>query len=461
MKLNKYIGDKAFYQRVFAVALPIMLQNGITNFVSMLDNIMVGRIGTEEMSGVAIANQLFFVYILCLFGGFSGAGIFTSQFFGKGDMKGVQSTIRFKAYLAVALSALALFIFGRFEEPLVLAFLHESESGGDLALTLGYAKQYIRIVMISIVPLAVTQMYASTLRETKKTLPPMACGIAAVCVNLVFNYLLIYGHMGFPKLGVEGAAIATVLSRFVECISLVLWTHINRSKNPYIKGVYRSLRVPVRLAGAMAVKGMPLLVNETFWSLGITMLAQCYSTRGLDVVGAYNISTTISNLFSIVFQSLGNAIAIILGNLLGASKMEEAKLTSSRLLTFTVASSCAIGAAMAALSGIFPELYNTTESVRSLAAFFIIVAACHMPLNAYINGVYFTLRSGGKTWVTFLFDSIYVWVFSVTTAFLLTKYTSLSIYPIYIIVCATDLPKAVIGTVLVESGKWLHNLTDE
>lgn len=458
---SRFIGDRDFYKKVLAVALPIMIQNGITNFVSMLDNIMVGRIGTEQMSGVSIANQLFFVFNLCLFGAYSGIGIFTSQFHGKKDLEGIRSAVRLKVYLCVALSAAAFLIFGLFDEPLISAFLHESESGGDLALTLGYAVEYLHIIMIGIIPFAITQMYSSTLRETEKTVPPMVCGVIAVCVNLVFNYLLIFGKFGCPKLGSAGAAIATVISRYVECAIIVAWTHINRAKNPFVVGVYRTLKVPSTAARDMIAKGLPLLINEALWSLGSTMLAQSYSVRGLDVVGAYNISSTITNVFNIVFISLGNAIAIILGTMLGASKMDEAKDASTKLLAFTVISSAAVAGAMAALSGLFPQIYNTEQSVRTLASFFIVISACAMPIEGLVNGLYFTLRSGGKTWVTFLFDSAYMWCVNVLTAFILTRFTSLSIYPIFIICTFANVIKAVIGIILVKKGDWLQNIVKE
>ncbi|MBQ8208858.1 MAG: MATE family efflux transporter [Clostridia bacterium] len=461
MILKKFFGDKAFYKKVIAIALPIMIQNGITNFVNMLDNIMVGKIGTEQMTGVAITNQLFFVFNLCVFGGFSGIGIFTAQFFGKGDMKGVRDSMRFKALVGAVLALLALLIFGFAGEPLIGAFLHESESGGDLALTLDYGMKYLRIIMIGIIPFAITQMYSSTLRETNKTLPPMICGIAAVLVNLFFNYLLIFGNFGFPELGVEGAAIATVISRYVECAAIIIWTHKNKAKNPFIKGVYRSLRVPKRMVSEMSIKGLPLLLNEAMWSMGITMLSQCFSTRGLDVVGALNICTTLSNVFNIVFISLGTAISIMVGNLLGANKMEEARDTDTKLLTFTVLSSIVVGGGMAACSVIFPSIYNTTDEVKSLATFFIIVMACYMPMSSFLNGSYFTLRSGGKTWITFAFDSLYVWCVNVLLAFILTQYTSLSIYPIYIICYGIDILKCISGYVLVRSDLWMNNLVGE
>lgn len=461
MILKKYFGDRAFYKKVIAIALPIMIQNGITNFVNMLDNIMVGRIGTEQMSGVSIANQLFFVFNLCVFGGFSGIGIFTAQYFGKGDIKGVRDSMRFKAIVGAVLVTLALLIFGFAGEPLIGAFLHDSESGGDLAVTLDYGMRYLRIIMLGIIPFAVTQMYSSTLRETNKTVPPMVFGIVAVFINLILNYLLIFGKLGFPKLGVEGAAIATVVSRYAECLAIVIWTHKNKAKNEFIVGLYRSFRVPRLVAFEMAMKGLPLLLNEAMWSMGITMLSQRFSTRGLDVVGALNICTTLNNVFNIVFISLGTAISIIVGNLLGANKMEEARESDTRLLTFTVLSSLVIGTAMASCSAVFPKIYNTTDSVRSLATFFILVMAAYMPISAFINGSYFTLRSGGKTWLTFAFDSLYVWVVNVLLAFILTKFTSLSIYPIYIICYGIDILKCISGFLLVRSDLWMNNLVGE
>lgn len=461
MILNKFFGDKAFYKKVIAIALPIMIQNGITNFVNMLDNIMVGKIGTEQMTSVAIVNQLFFVFNLCVFGGFSGIGIFTAQFFGKGDMKGVRDSMRFKIIVGTVISAAALLIFSLFGEPLISAFLHESENGGDLELTLRYGIEYLRIIMIGIIPFAITQMYSSTLRETNKTLPPMVFGIIAVTVNLVFNYLLIYGNFGFPELGVKGAAIATVISRYVECAAIILWTHLNGKKNPYIKGVYRSLRVPRAMAAEMSLKGLPLLLNEALWSTGITMLSQCFSTRGLAVVGALNICTTLSNVFNIVFISLGTSISIMVGNLLGANKMKEARDTDTKMLTFTVLSSVFVGGCMAACSVLFPRIYNTTEEVRNLATFFIIVMACYMPMSAFLNGAYFTLRSGGKTWLTFAFDSIYVWVVNVLLAYLLTQFTDLSIYHIYIMCYGIDVLKCISGYLFVRSDLWINNLVGD
>lgn len=455
---KKFIGDKAFYSMVLALAVPVMIQNGITNFVGLLDNIMVGQVGTEQMSGVAIANQLVFVFNLCVFGGVSGAGIFGAQFFGKGDSDGVRDILRIKLWLALVLSVAAGIVFTFWSEPLISLFLHEGSESGDLAATLLYGKQYLSLMRLLLVPFALVQAYASTLRETGETKLPMQAGVVAVLVNLVFNYLLIYGKLGFPVLGVRGAAIATILSRIVEAAIVIAWTHRNRERNPFAVGLYRTLRVPSALLGQVAVKGSPLLVNEALWSMAMTTLAQCYSLRGLAVVAAVNITSTITNLFNIVFMSLGSSIGIIVGNLLGAGRMREARDADNKLIAFSVASCLLVGAIMAVVAPLFPRLYNTTDEVRRLAESMILISAAIMPFHAFTHATYFTLRSGGKTFVTFLFDSVFVWAVNVPIAFVLSRFTGLPILPLFAVCQAIEILKSFIGYFFVRSDVWMQNI---
>ena len=242
--MQRYIGDRNFYRRVFAILMPILIQNVITNFVSMLDNIMVGQIGTEPMSGVAIVNQLVFVFNLCALGGVSGAGILTAQFYGKGDQEGIRQSVRVK--LVIGLSILAVFgaVLSLSGETFIGLFLHEGESGLDLEATMRHAQDYLDVMLLQLLPFVITTIYASTLRETGETVLPMKAGLVAVGVNLIFNYILIFGKFGAPALGVVGAAAATVLARVVEMSIMVIWTHCHTERNPFIVGLYRSLKVP-------------------------------------------------------------------------------------------------------------------------------------------------------------------------------------------------------------------------
>ncbi|MBO4848910.1 MAG: MATE family efflux transporter [Clostridia bacterium] len=457
--MRKYFGDRAFYRRLFAVMIPILIQNVITNFVSLLDNIMVGKLGTEQMSGVAIVNQLAFVFALCIFGGISGAGIFTTQFYGSRDDEGIRHTIRVKLYIALGAVALFVAAFVFFGDGLISLFLHEGEEKLDLAATLGFGRRYMNIMLLQMLPFAIMQVYSGTLRETGETVVPMVAGIIAIFVNLVLNYILIFGKLGMPALGVEGAAAATVAARFVELGIVVIWTHTHKERCTYVKGLYSSMRVPGELLGRIAVKGLPLLVNEVMWSSGMTMLNQCYSKRGLEVVSAVSISSTVSNLFFCSFFAMGSTVAIMVGQLLGAGEYERAVDEDRKLITFSVLLCTATGIVMAALAPLVPQIYNTTAGVKKLACDLLIVSACMMPVDAFTNASYFTLRSGGRTFITFLFDSVFVWTICVPVAFVLSRFTGMPILPMFIIVRCLDLIKCVIGFILIKRRTWVNNLT--
>ena len=446
----KFIGNKEFYKMV----LPIMIQNGITNFVSLLDNIMIGRVGTEQMSGAAIVNQLIFVYNLCIFGGVSGAGIFTAQFYGHGDTEGVRQTFRFKLWLAILLTTATIVLFLTAGPNLIQFYLNGEGEAADAAAILSYGSQYLYVMLLGLPAFLVSQVYASTLRECGETVLPMKAGIVSVLVNLTFNYFLIYGKFFFPELGVTGAAIATVLSRYVEAAIIVTVTHRHSEKNAFARGLYHTLKVPADLCKKIAIKGSPLLFNETFWAAGMAMLTQCYSVRGLNVVAGLNISNTINN----VFIALGDSVAIIVGQLLGAGKMKEARDTDNKMIAFSVFCCTCVALIMLILSPLFPQLYNTTPEVRLLARDFIMITAIFMPQNAFLHACYFTLRSGGKTVITFLFDSVFIWCVSVTIAYILSRFTGLSVLAIYTMVQLADLIKCVIGFILVKKGIWLQNI---
>ena len=315
-----FIGTKDFYTYVLGIAVPMILQNAITNFVSFLDNIMVGQIGTEQMSGVAIANQLIFVFNLCIFGGVSGAGIFGTQFFGKGDIEGQKYTFRFKVYICTAITALALFLGIRYSTELISLYLNDTGSIGDITLALNYGKQYLAIMLIGLIPFAINQAYVNTIRETGHTFIPMVASMVAVFTNLILDYCLIFGAFGLPQLGVRGAAIATIIARFLECLIVVIWAHFNPNKNKYIVGAYRSFYIPGNILLDILKKGTPLMVNEMMWSIGMTTIVQCYAIRGLEVVASLNIASTVTNLFNIVYIQLGASIAIFVGQLLGAGR---------------------------------------------------------------------------------------------------------------------------------------------
>ena len=457
---KRYIGDRAFYRRCFGIAVPIIIQNGITNFVNLLDNIMVGQVGTIPMSGVSIVNGVLFVFNLCIFGASSGAVIFTAEFHGCGDQECIRHTFRFKVLICLLLTALGTGIFALGGKTIIGLYL---TGEGDAAIAAGameYGLKYLKVMLWGFLPFAIANAYSSTLRETGETTLPMLAGIVAVFVNLALNYILIFGHFGAPALGVEGAALATVISRYVELAIVAGATHLKADRHSYIRGAYRSLYIPGKLLKNIILKGLPLLVNEFFWASGMAIQNQCYSTCGLDVVPAMNISSTMFSVGSVVFLSLGNSVGILMGQMLGANlDKQEIRDQNRKLMAFATVVGGSFGILMIAFSGLFPMLYNTTDEVRHLATRLICISGMMMPFNSYTNGSYFTLRSGGQTMVTFLFDSCYVWAVVVPLAFCLSRFTAITILPLYFIIQAADIVKCCIGAYMIRQGKWIQNLT--
>lgn len=455
---NKLIGNRHFYARVVAIVVPIIVQQLVTNVVNLLDNVMVGRVGTLEMSAVAIVNQLIFIFNLCIFGGLAGAGIFSTQYAGAKDYEGVRYCFRVKFVISVLMFALSLLVFLQFANPLITMYFAEDTTAAEAATTLAHATNYLKVMLWGLLPFAISMMFASTLREMGETRLPMIASVVAILVNLTFNYLLIFGHFGFPKLGVTGAAIATAMARYVEMLIIIIVTVIKRKKYVFIQGAFKSLYVPKLLCKQVFTKGAPLLANEFLWSAGMAILLQCYSVRGLSVVAAVNISNTVTNLFNVVFLSMGNAVSIILGQHLGANEIKEAKSAVWKLIAFTEVNCVNIGITMAIVAPMIPDIYKTEPDVKMMATHFLLVSAAFMPVHAFAHNCYFTIRSGGRTGITFLFDSAYTWVLVVPFAFVLAKFTDLPILPLYILVQSLDLIKCAIGFWMIKKGIWVRNL---
>lgn len=271
----------------------------------------------------------------------------------------------------------------------------------------------------------------------------------------MLDYLLIFGVGPIPKLGVMGAALATVIARYIEALIVMIWAHTHKSKNQYLHGAYTGFGVPKAELKGILIKGFPLMLNEVLWAAGMTAVTQCYSVRGLEVVAGLNIATTITNLFNIVYIQLGACISIVVGQYFGAGKLEKAKDADNKMIAFSVFCCAVVAAGMFLIGGFFPRIYNTSAQIKELATRFIAVSALIMPFCSFSHASYFTLRSGGKTLVTFLFDSVFTWVVVVPTAFLLAHYTGLGIVSIYFFVQATEMIKVVIGYFMVRSNVWL------
>ncbi len=458
--LKRYFGDTAFNRRVITLALPIIIQNTITNFVSLLDNIMVGQVGTLQMSGVSIVNTLIFVFNLCLFGGCSGAGIFVAQYHGNQDNNNIRYAFRYKLLLCLLLSALGIGLFYFAGDNLISLYLKGEGTPAEAAEILTHGREYLVVMLFGLIPFALTTAYSGTLRECGQTVVPMFASITAVFINLILNYTLIYGHFGAPALGVRGAAVATVISRYAELLIVVVWSHTHTKKLPFMQGLYRRLYIPGFLVRQITFKGMPMLINEALWSGGEATINLLLSTRGLDVVPAVNITSTIFNLSSVVVLSLSSVVGILMGQLQGSGTSKE-KLwdANHRLTAMMILSGIVFGIFLVCISGLFPQIYNTTDSVRDLSKMMIVICGIFLPAFAYVHAIYFTMRSGGKTWITFFFDGGYSWLFIIPVAAMLCYVWSVSIFWLYIFCHGIAyLVKCILGYFMLRRGTWINNL---
>ena len=454
--IHRFIGDRRFYRRAMAVALPIMLQNVVTNFVSLLDNIMVGQTGTASMSGVAVVGQLFFIFNLVIFGTVSGPGIFCAQFWGAGQERDFKAAFRYKLATSVIMCLGCMGVFILFGERLIGLYITGGEE--EAAQVMGYARDYLAVMLWGMVPFAVATAYATTLREADRGLVPMIASWLAVAVNLSLNWVLIFGKLGAPALGVRGAAIATVIARFAEAAVNVVWSHKNRDKVLFTRRMLEGAPMGRAMFWDITRRSLPLTANEALWCVGTATLTQIYSTRGITVMAALNIAYVLYDVFTAVAFSLGSAIGIVVGQELGAGETERAVDTDRKMLALEVAMAAAIGVVMAALAWLFPRFYNTTGDVRDLAALVICVMAAMLPFECLANGCYFTMRSGGRTMVTFLFDSCFTWAVNVPAAWLLAHRTGLGIVVVYALSTATVLIKDVVGLVMVKKRYWVNTL---
>lgn len=458
---KRCIGDKAFYRMVLALVIPLVIQQAISSFVSLLDNVMVGGLGTESISAVAVVNQIIMVFNMTLFGGLSGASIFGAQFVGKGDMEGMRHTFRVKMYFGVITTILAIGLLLVCGSTFVNLFLQGESDGGSAAATLAYGMQYMQIMLWGLVPFMIVQVYTSTLRETGETVAPMVASVIAILLNLVLNYLLIFGKFGFPRWGVAGAAVATVVSRYVEMLYVVIHTHRHPEKYHFINGAYHSGYVPGELVRKIAVTGTPLLLNEVLWSLGMTFINQSYSARGLAAVAAINITATAWNLFCVIMFAMGSTVSILVGQKLGAGDKEGARDVDRKLVFLTVTLHIGMGLLLILCSGLIPLLYNIEPAVRETTKQLLMVAGASLPIHAFVHVTYFTIRSGGKTVITFMFDCVYTWVVPVALAYVLCHMTELPILWVYFCIQFIDIIKVIIGALMLKSDFWANNVVGE
>ena len=448
---RKFICDKPFMKAVLAVAIPMMLQQVIASSVNLVDNLMVGQLGDAAIGAVAAVNRYYMIALYGTNGLTAAASVFIAQYYGAQKPEKMKESFRFMLIVALGIMCLFCFLGIGLSRPILQFFTSD-----EAVIQSGIA--YIRIAAVSFLPTALTLSIYSSVRAVGETKLPLICSSAAVATNTFLNWCLIFGNLGFPKLGVAGAAIATLIARCVE-LGLAM-TGLFRGSFGFKTVLSDLLKIPADIARRIITKAAPLMLNEILWSAGMAALFKFYSSRGSQIMSGYSIASTIGDIFFTLFAGMAAASTVFISQPLGANKLDEARKHGYWLLGFSVLLSFFFAALMYASTFAVPYLYSQISTyAKQVTVRFLTVESLMFWLYMATCQCYFILRSGGDMKHTLIMDSCFMWAVNIPVVFILTYYTKLPYLTVYICGQLTDVIKLFFAYHLVSKEKWVVNLT--
>jgi putative MATE family efflux protein len=442
--------DSVYFKTLIRIAVPIAAQHFITSSLNVVDVVMIGQLGETAVASVGLANQVFFLLILLLFGVSSGAAMFTAQFWGKKDIESIHKVLGIGLLLGISSSLLFTLAAVLFPE-----FILGIYSKDPAVIALG--STYLRRVGFSYFFTSITFSFASVLRSTENVKLPMVVSIVALSINTVLNYLLIFGNFGFPELGVEGAAIATLIARSLECAALLTLTY--RLRTPVAARISELLGFNRAFVQRYLKIALPVMFNEMMWSLGITIYNIIYARIGTESIAAVNISATIENMAFVLFIGVSNAAAIMIGNRIGANEEHKAFDYGRRTLIIGMAGSVLVGLAILAGKDSILALYQISETARQYASMILTIVAFTLWIRVsnmtMIVGIF---RSGGDTKFSFALDVGSVWLVGIPFALIGAFVFHFPVYGVVLMIMSEEVVKMMIGFWRFFSRKWINNL---
>ena len=447
---NSYALDRDFVRKVSYIAIPMMLQQLITSSVNLVDNIMVGQLGGYAIGGVAAANRFFMLGLAAIMGVSNGASVFLAQFYGGERYKKVQESFRL-AIVAVLTLILPLVIFSLFFPDQIIRFFNKDPG------LLVPGRAYIPFVGVALIPQCLSYLIQSAMRALGDTRRPLRISIVTVCTNVVLNYLLIFGHLGLPRLGVTGAAIGTLIARLVELIlSISVICNLDYCFTTKLRDLFK---IPKDLAKEIIRKSLPLTINELLYGSAMAMLFKLYATRGTDVMAAMTILSTNSDLFFIIYSGMTDATFVVVSQPLGANRLEEARANGYRMIKFSAYISFFFATLMYISSYIVPDFYRVAPEVKHMAAIFVRIYAVFYLVYTINVQCFYTMRSGGDIKSSMIMDSGYFWLVNIPIVALAAYLTDWSIYGVFLIGQLVDIIKMFLALYLVKRERWVKNVT--
>lgn len=447
---RNYFGDAAFFQTLFRIALPIAIQQLFMNLLNAVDVLMIGQLGDTAVAAVGLANQVYFLLSLFLFGVGSGSSIFSAQFWGKRDLTNLRHVLGLA--LAIGVSGSILFTLAGLLIPSTVLGLYSQDPA-----VIEVGSRYLRIVALSYIPTAITVMYGMVLRSTREVKVPMMVSVGALTCKTLLAYLLIFGRLGFPTLGVVGGAVATCCARALECAALLAIIYVRQL--PAAARARELFSIDRALVRRVAVTSLPVVLGEVLWSLGITVYSGVYAHIGTQSIAAVNIAASIESIALVPFMGLGFGCAIILGNAIGAGESETAERYARQFLRLAIAGALLVGVCIFLISGLLLNLYRISPDAEADARGVLLVIAAALWLKSanmiIIVGI---LRSGGDTRFGLFVDVTPLWLIGVPLALVGGFVLHLPVYYVALLVMADEATKFVIGLWRVWSGLWIHNV---
>jgi len=451
--LREYLNNRRFRKTMLGIAIPIILQMLLTNGLSFVDTMMIARLGESEVAAVGLANQMFFLIFLIFFGITSGTGIFVAQFWGNHDKKGIHHVVGLSLVGSMLFAVPFAVVSWLLPHELMRLFTPD-----PLVVQLGV--EYLRVIAPSYILSGISFSFAMALRSIEKPRIPLAATAISLGLNTLMNLVLIFGLLGFPALGVRGAAIATLISRGVELIvilSLVFSRHL-----PVAASFREYLGFDREMVKRFFITAGPVLLNEIVWSLGMVMYKIVFARMGTEVIAAANITESIQGLFFVVLMGSGTTAAIMIGKKIGEGKKDDAVQFARYFLIQGILSGIILGIIMSSTAPAIVLLLNMKPETTALVSLTLVALGILLPIKAFnLHMIIGVLRSGGDTRFSFIAEFIGVWGIGVPMAFIAGLYFKLSLPFVYLLIGLEEILKFIMTSRRFRSGKWINTLTRE
>ncbi len=445
-----FFSDREYYPRLYRIGIPIALQSFIMSSLNMVGVVMIGQLGAVPVAAVGLANQIFFLLNLMLFGIYTGSAMFTAQLWGVKDIPNIRKVLGLALTLGLGAGALFLMVAELFSAAVLSIY---SQDPAVIAL----GSSYLRILGFSFIPYAISFCYAIVLRSTGDVQTPLVATLTSLSLNTLLSYGLIFGKLGLPALGVYGAGLAVFISRIVELLLILLLTY--RKDSPSAAKLRELFSYNLEFAKKVLKPVLPVVANEILWSMGITAYSVVYARISTDSIAAMNIVASIDQMALVLFNGIGHACAIMVGNHIGAGDEEQAFRYAARSEALGMLGGVGIGALVLVSSNMILSLYKVPQDVIAYAHNALIILGLLLWLRAS-NMIMFIgiFRSGGDTRFALVLDGLIIWVVGVPLAFLGAFVFHLPVYWVYLLVMSEEITKWCLGAYRFFTRKWIHNL---